>query len=75
MIAIVDHVVRMAGPNKSLDASGGSAFLNLLRAAKGALIRAAASTQTFARIAFWKDNKRARGLLPCHPRAAIENSE
>src|SRR5207249_8611357 len=32
--------------NKSLDASGGSVFLNLLGAAKGALIRAAASTQT-----------------------------
>jgi hypothetical protein len=30
-----------------LDASGGSAFRNLLSAAKGALIRAAASTQTF----------------------------
>jgi len=34
-------------PNKSLDASGGSVFLNLLGAAEGALIRAAASTQTF----------------------------
>src|SRR6266496_190168 len=33
-------------PNKSLDASGGSVFLNLLGAAEGALIRAAASTQT-----------------------------
>jgi Ca-activated chloride channel homolog len=33
-------------PNKSLDASGGSVFLNLLGTAKGALIRAAASTQT-----------------------------
>ncbi|HYR75967.1 MAG TPA: hypothetical protein VEM96_08995 [Pyrinomonadaceae bacterium] len=31
-------------PNKSLDASGGSVFLNLLGAAKGALMRAAAST-------------------------------
>src|SRR5438105_11534702 len=31
--------------NKSLDASGGSVFLNLLGATKGALIRAAASTQ------------------------------
>jgi hypothetical protein len=31
-------------PNKSLDASGGGVFLNLLGAAKGALIRAAAST-------------------------------
>jgi hypothetical protein len=30
-----------------LDASGGSVFLNLLGAAKGALIRAAASTQPF----------------------------
>jgi hypothetical protein len=35
-----------AKPNKSLDASGGSAFLNLPKAAEGALIRAAASTQT-----------------------------
>src|SRR6267143_3054733 len=33
---------------KSLDASGGSVFLNLLGAAKGALIRAAASTPPFA---------------------------
>jgi hypothetical protein len=33
--------------NKSLDASGGGAFLNLIDAAEGALIRAAASTQTF----------------------------
>jgi len=31
--------------NKSLDASGGSVFRNLLGAAKGALNRAAASTQ------------------------------
>ena len=31
--------------NNSLDASGGSAFRNLLGAAEGALIRAAASTQ------------------------------
>jgi hypothetical protein len=30
-----------------LDASGGSVFLNWLGAAKGALIRAAASTQPF----------------------------
>jgi hypothetical protein len=37
----------MDAPNKSLDASGGSVFLNLLGAAKGALIRAAASTQPF----------------------------
>ena len=34
-------------PIKSLDASGGSAFLNLRDAAEGVLIRAAASTQTF----------------------------
>jgi hypothetical protein len=31
-------------PNKSLDASGGSVFLNQRAAAEGALIRAAAST-------------------------------
>jgi len=37
--------------NKLLDASGGSAFLNLLGAAQGALIRAAASTQPFGVIA------------------------
>jgi len=35
--------------NKSLDASGGSASRNLLGAAKGALIRAAASTQPLCR--------------------------
>jgi len=34
-----------APPNNSLDASGRSVFLNYLDAAKGALIRAAASTQ------------------------------
>jgi hypothetical protein len=33
--------------NKSLHESGGRVFLNLLGAAKGALIRAAASTQPF----------------------------
>ena len=36
-------------PNKSLDASGGGVFRNWLGAAQGALIRAAASTQTFGR--------------------------
>ena len=36
-----------ATPNNSLDASGGSVLLNLLGAAEVALIRAAASTQTF----------------------------
>src|SRR6266571_3806324 len=36
---------RHAAPNKSLNASGGSVFLNLLGAVEGALIRAAASTQ------------------------------
>jgi len=36
----------MATPNKSLDASGGSVFLNLHASAENALIRAAASTQT-----------------------------
>jgi len=34
-------------PNKSLDASGGSVFRNLLGVAKGDLIRAARSTQPF----------------------------
>jgi len=34
-------------PNNSLDASGGSASRNLRDAAEGALIRAAALTQTF----------------------------
>src|SRR5438128_11167659 len=37
-----------APDNKSLDASGVSVFRNLLSAAEGASIRAAASTQTFA---------------------------
>ena len=38
-----------AQPNNSLDASGDSAPRNLLDAAEGALIRAAASTQPFGR--------------------------
>jgi len=46
---------------KSLDASGGSVFRNLLGAAKGALIRAAASTQSFARIAILKTQLRRLG--------------
>jgi hypothetical protein len=33
-------LIEKSQPNKSLDASGGSVFLNLLGAAKGALIRA-----------------------------------
>jgi hypothetical protein len=41
--------------NKSLDASGGSVFLNLRGPAKGALIRAAASTQPFG--AFFTEMK------------------
>jgi hypothetical protein len=40
--------------NKSLDASGGGVFRNLLGAAEGVLIRAAASTQPFGAIAFMK---------------------
>src|SRR5881396_3638534 len=40
-------MITMSASNKSLDASGGSVFLNLLDAAKGALIRAAASTPPF----------------------------
>jgi hypothetical protein len=43
---VAAHKYRYA-PNKSLDASGGSMFLNWLDAAEGALIRAAASTQPF----------------------------
>ena len=39
------NVVSALPPNKSLDASGGSVFLNLLGVAEGALIRAGASTQ------------------------------
>jgi hypothetical protein len=35
--------------NKSLDAGGGSVFRNLLGAANGGLIRAAASTQPVGR--------------------------
>ena len=44
-----------APPNKSLDASGGGASRNLLGAAEGALIRAAASTQPLYRLspAIW----------------------
>jgi hypothetical protein len=43
--------VTQSHPNKSLDASGGGVVLNLLGAAQGALIRAAASTQTLCRLA------------------------
>src|SRR2546430_14441783 len=52
-------------PNKSLGASGGSVFLNLLGAAKGALIRAAASTQPFGRFAIplRKENFSMRKIL------------
>jgi len=39
-----DALTLTAKPNKSLDASGGGVFRNLLGAAQGALIRAAAST-------------------------------
>ena len=46
---------------KSLDASGASVFLNLLGAAEGALIRAAASSQTFGRF--------AAGIIGGHIRA------
>ena len=42
--------------NKSLDASGGGVFLNLRGAAKGALIRAAASTQPLGRLILVLDN-------------------
>jgi hypothetical protein len=42
----------IAQSNKSLDASGGSAFRIKLGAAMLEWIRAAASTQTFARIAY-----------------------
>jgi hypothetical protein len=38
-------MIVMTTDNKSLDASGGGVFLNLLGSAEGALIRAAASTQ------------------------------
>lgn len=42
----------IGGPsNKSLDASGGGVFCNWLGAAKGASIRAAASTQPFGSFA------------------------
>ena len=39
------------GPTNRLDASGGGVFRNLLGAAEGALIRAAASTQPLSRFA------------------------
>ena len=42
-----DSSIAWAQHNKSLDASGGSVFRNLAWCAKGALIRAAASTQPF----------------------------
>ncbi len=43
-----EHRLPSQSRHKSLDASGGSVFRNLFGAAKGALIRAAASTQPFA---------------------------
>ena len=54
-------------PNKSLDASGGSVFLNLPGAAKGALIRAAASTQSFGGLELLggKDGKIESPVLSC----------
>src|SRR5438270_8109785 len=51
-----------AQPNKSLDASGGGVFLNLLGAAAGALIRAAASTQPLYRRRFWENLNVEAGL-------------
>jgi hypothetical protein len=45
LIFLKNLTLNFDAPNKSLDASGGSAFLNLRDSAKGALIRAAASTQ------------------------------
>ncbi len=48
----------MQTPNKSLDASGGRVFRNLLGAAEGALTRAAASTQTLGGIAISLTNLR-----------------
>ncbi len=51
-------------PNKSLDASGGSVFRNLIRPAEGALIRAAASTQTLYAMISAKVIAPLRGLAP-----------
>jgi hypothetical protein len=45
-IKLVENKLTRHAPNRSLDASDGSVFLNLLGAANGALIRAATSTQT-----------------------------
>ena len=47
MRILIEVLSLAAAELKSLDASGGSASRNLLGAAKGALIRAAASTPTF----------------------------
>jgi hypothetical protein len=54
-------------PNKSLDASGGSVFLNLLGAAEGALIRAAASTPPWAYLRHqqWQNAEPSMYLLLC----------
>ena len=53
-------------PNNSLNASGGSAFLNLLGAAEGALVRAAASTQPL--------DRSARSVRPCYPVIELSRS-
>jgi hypothetical protein len=52
-----------------LDASGGAVFLKSLDAAKGALNRAAASTQPLSRFAFLK-TKQTSARLIAHSRHA-----
>src|SRR5207253_11036074 len=48
---------------RSLDASGGSVFLNLLGAAEGALIRAAASTQPLGGTRLIRDDSQSASEL------------
>jgi hypothetical protein len=66
VITVRNLLARPEQPPNSLDASGGSAFLNLLGAAEGALIRAAASTQTLGGF------RKAALTLPNHRKERYE---
>jgi hypothetical protein len=57
----VSNSLSQARHNKSLDASGGGVFLNLIRPAKVDLIRAAASTQPLCRYCFVRDKSMEGG--------------
>jgi hypothetical protein len=60
VLSAINSLPFVDAANESLDASGGSASRNLLGAAEGALIRAAASTQTLGVIALVLKTQLAR---------------